>query len=220
MLHNSLEKELPAAACIDTVFNPVIDHWSHFRCGSYTSEWVAQAVGIETVPSNLLLPGPVWFDIFRPITPSDMRKLFKAKGMISIEMRLNELSDADKIAWIKTEIAVYSRPPVLLIRTATLHWLAVGGYDDDKKTFYIYDSRVVRGSVDSTLPIGNAVMSFDELLTVWRGRFFWNFVAITITNVQARDIKKEKMKKILEAYARGELVHRSSEVESKLRPFS
>lgn len=221
MLSNFEENgPLPPVAYIETVFNPTIDHWSHFRCGSYTAEWVAQAVGIETVPSNLLLPGPVWFDLFRPISPSDMRKLFKAKGMVTVELRLNELSDEEKINWLKSEISRFSRPPVLLIKTATLHWIAVGGYDDNKRIFYIYDARVATGSLDSNLPIGNAFIHYDKLISLWRGRFYWNFIAIYITNVKARDIRKEKVKKILEAYARGELVHSNPEIESKLRPFS
>lgn len=212
-----LSSDVPSQASIDTVFNPVIDHWSGFRCGSYTAEWVASAVGIETIPSNLLIPGPVWFDLFRPITPGDMRKLFRARGMTSVEIRLNELSNTDKLLWLKNEIALYARPPVLLIRTATLHWIAVGGYDDATQCFYIYDARIKTGSLNAELPIGNATISYNELLNLWRGRFFWNYVAIMITNVKPRDLRREKVRKILEAYARGELVHTNPEIEKKLR---
>lgn len=201
---------LPEASCIEAVSNPAIDHWSHIRCGSYTSEWVAQAVGIKAAPSNRILRGPIWFDLFRPVTPGDMRRLFKARGMETIEIRLAGLSDEERLHWIKNEIATKKRPPVILTRAKTLHWLAVGGYDDRKKIFYIYDSRVGADSFNINLPIGNVEMAYDEVLKTWQGRFGMNYVAIVVTNVQVRDLKKEKVEAILKAYARGDLVDKAS----------
>lgn len=199
---------LPAEAYIDAVSNPAIDHWSHMRCGSYTAEWVAKAVGIKKSSANKLLRGPVWFDIFRPMFPGDMRRLFSSHGMTSIEVVLTELSDAEKLQWIKGEIAIKKRPPVILTRTKTLHWIAIGGYDDLKRVFYIYDSMIGDSSLQPEFPIGNAQISYDKLLDIWRGRWFLKYIAITITSVNVRDLKKEKIEAVLEAYARGDLVHR------------
>lgn len=202
---------LPEASCIEAVTNPAIDHWSHIRCGSYTSEWVAQAVGIKAAPANRILRGPMWFDLFRPVTPGDMRKLFKTRGMTTIEMRLGGLTNEERLLWIKNEIVTKKRPPVILTRAKTLHWLAIGGYDDRKKVFYVYDSRVGEDSFNMSLPIGNRQMSYDEVVESWRGRFHMNYVAIVVTNVQVRDLKKEKVEEILKAYARGDLVDKTKE---------
>ncbi|MDD2766507.1 MAG: hypothetical protein PHH40_01925 [Candidatus Moranbacteria bacterium] len=199
---------LPAEAYVDLVSNPLIDHWSHIRCGSYTAEWVAKAVGVRSLSSNKLLRGPVWFDLFRPVFPRDMKELFKAHNMTTLEIRLDAITNEERLEWIRTEIALKKRPPVLLIRANTLHWIAVGGYSDVKKVFYIYDSRIGSDSFDNRLPIGNMEMPYDVLLQEWSGRWFLRYVALIITNVQVRDLKKEKISSILESYARGELIQK------------
>lgn len=212
---DSQSTHLPSQGYIDQVINPTIDHWSHFRCGSYTSEWVAQAIGIQNKTSNSILPGPVWFDLFRPITPGDMRKLFKSKGMTTVQICLEEFSAEDRLNWIRSEIVVFRRPPVLLIRTATLHWIAIGGYDDQKKLFYIYDARIGSNSVNLNLPIGNNTISYDELLLLWRGRLFMNYIAIVVAHVHAYDLRKDKVKKIIDTYTNGDLIHRDPKIENK-----
>lgn len=211
--------KFPQKGFIDPVMNPLIDHWSHFRCGSYTSEWVSRAVGIVNTPSNFLLRGPVWFDLFRPIVPSDMRKLFRAKGMTTIELNLSELGLDEKLNWIRNEIITKRRPPVLLIRTATLHWIAVGGYDDAQRLFYIYDARIGSDSYDPDLPIGNATISYNELLFLWSGRFIWHYVAIVVTHVTVHDDGKNKTEKLLEAFSNGDFVGRDKTSENALRSF-
>ena len=212
--------KLPAESYIDAVVNPMIDHWSHLRCGSYTSEWVARAVGIKPISSNRLLPGPVWFDLFRPVTPYDMRQLFKAKGMNTEEISVANFSDEEKLAWIKREIATHKRPPVLLIRTKLLHWIAIGGYSDLERIFYTYDPNIGSSSLNTGQPIGNSHIGYDELISVWRGRFMFRYIALVVTHVGVRDLKKEKIEAILEAYARGELVHRDVSVNSAREQLS
>ena len=202
--------KLPAESYIDAVSNLIIDHWSSIRCGSYTSEWVAKAVGIKVPSSNRLLWGPMWFDLFRPVAPSDMRKLFKTRGMETVEMHFDEVSDEDRLFWIKNEIAINKRPPVLLIRARSLHWLAIGGYSDLKRMFYVYDSWIGTESFNINFPIGNAEMSYDQLLDEWKGRWFFQYVAIVVTNVQVRDLRQEKVQYVLDAYARGDLVDKQA----------
>ena len=214
-MHEQSLPKLPAESYIDAVVNPAIDHWSRLRCGSYTAEWVAKAIGIQQPSANRLLRGPVWFDVFRPVFPGDMRRLFKSHGMSSIEVLLGELSDEERLNWIKSEVAIEKRSPVLLIRTKTLHWIAIGGYDDLKRVFYIYDSMAGENSLRPDLPIGNAQLGYDELLKMWRGRWFFKYVAITVTNVQVRDLKKEKIEAILAAYARGELIQKLPGIDTE-----
>ncbi len=175
---------LPHEAYVKLVSNPLIKHWSHIRCGSYTSEWIAKAIGLHPPEANKLLWGPVWFDIFRPVLPSDMRKLFKFRGMTSVEVRLAELSHKEKLDWIKREVAIKKIPPALLIRTKTLHWIAIGGYNDKKKIFYVYDARFGADSLNSKLPIGNNTFTYSELLDLWSGRWFLKYIAIVVTSVR------------------------------------
>lgn len=181
-----LNDKFPEKAFINPVDNPVIEHWSHKRCGSYTSEWIARAMGMKPDESNTVLSGPVWFDLFRPILPGDMRELFRFDRMTGIEVKLDHLTDEEKLNWIKREVSLKKRPPALLIRTTTLHWIAVGGYDDTKRLFYIYDARYGANSLDLDLPIGNFTMSYNELLHRWRGRWFLQYVAIVIVSLHAK----------------------------------
>ncbi len=177
--------KLPEEAYIQAVTIPFISHWSKIRCGSYTAEWVARVIGVKPkpVPVNSILRGPVWFDVFRPVLPYDMGKLLRFKGMKSLQVRLSEFSNREKIRWIKNQIVSTNRPPILLIRTKVLHWIAVAGYDDKKELFYVYDSRFGKNSLDSKMPIGNFTFSYDDLLSRWNGRWNLRFIALVITDI-------------------------------------
>ena len=174
-----MPSDLPAQASIKLSFIPVISHWSKIRCGYYTADWIARAMGSD-LPSADLLKGFLWFDIARPILPRDMRSLLKAHGVNTTEKRLGDVSDEEKLRWIKEEVAFRQRPPALLIRTRSLHWIAIGGYDDMKGVFYIYDSMLGKNSIALGIPIGNNVMTYQELLKRWYGRYFWHYIAIVV----------------------------------------
>lgn len=178
------EDSLPKEAYIKAVNVPLITHWSKIRCGSYTAEWIARVVGVKPPSANSVLRGPVWFDVFRPVVPFDMRELFRFNGLTTIEVILNELTDREKIEWIKTQIVTTHRPPALLIQTKMLHWIAIAGYDDAKQIFYVYDSRFGKDSMNPELPIGNFTFTYEELLHRWRGRWWMRYVAILVTTVR------------------------------------
>ena len=153
---------------------------SKIRCGSYTTEWVARAVGTHPISSNRILPGPVWFDMFRPILPSKMRFLFKLRGLNSVEVDVSKFTDTEKIDWIKREISLKRKPPALLIRTRTMHWIAIGGYDDERRIFYTYNPLYGSYSTSPDFPIGNSSIGYDELIKVWSGRFWLKYRAVVI----------------------------------------
>jgi len=176
---------LPREAYIQAVTIPFISHWSKIRCGSYTSEWIARVVGVKPPPANSILKGPLWFDMFRPILPYEMREIFRFNGMESKKVVLKKYSDAERLEWIKRQIVSSGRPPALLIRTKILHWIAVAGYDDAREVFYVYDSRFGNDSLDLELPIGNFAFSYSELLERWHGRSFLRYIAIVITDISA-----------------------------------
>lgn len=172
---------LPPKAFIDITDIPKITHESLIRCGSYTTEWIARAVGLHPKPSNKVLSGPLWFDIFRPMFPRDMRTIFKFRGMESEEVDMRNLSNEDKLRWVKHEVVSRRWPPALLIKGKPVHWIAIGGYDDEKRVFYIYDSRFGLTSINPYLPIGNNVIGYDQLIKEWNGHFWLRYKAIVIT---------------------------------------
>lgn len=180
---------LPSVDYISLRDIPHVEHISKIRCSSYTTEWIARAVGLHPIPANSLLRGPVWFDMFRPVIPTDMQKLFKLRGMSSVIMDMSSCTDEQRIEWIKREISVHKRPPALLIRTRILHWIAVGGYDDRTRTIFFYDSRYGASSMDPHLPIGNNIMSYDDLMTLWSGRWRMKYKALIVTTEVRTDPK-------------------------------
>lgn len=47
------------------------------------------------------------------------------------------------------------------------HWITLWGYDDSKKTFYVYDSALAIKYWDKTLSIGNTSRTYNEILRDW-----------------------------------------------------
>lgn len=185
-MNTSPNNQLPSEYYITPITPPFIVHRSKIRCGSYTSEWIARVVGVRMPPANMLLKGPLWFDIFRPILPRDMRELLRAKGVESNEVSVSNLTDEEKISWIKHQIVFTNKPPALLIKVGILHWIAVAGYDDSIKIFYIYDPLFGKNSLNNNFPLGNATYSYDELLLKWRGRWHLKYLAIVVTGIYSK----------------------------------
>ncbi len=181
-MESQLEVNLPIRSNISLKDVPLVRHnVSKTRCGYYTCEWIARAIGMHPVPSNDILKGRVWMDLFRPIFPRDMMALFKFRGMQSMEINLSRMTDDEKITWIKKEVALKRKPPALLIRAKPVHWIAVAGYDDERQVFYVYDSIYGDSSNNPFLPIGNASIGYNELIQKWRGRYWLKYKAIVIT---------------------------------------
>lgn len=103
--------------------------------------------------------------------------------MISKEVKLKQFSDTEKLEWIKNQIFNEKKPPILFIRTKIMHWIAIAGYDDSKELFYVYDSRFGEDSRTTSLPLGNHTFSYEELLSHWKGRLGFRYIAIVITSL-------------------------------------
>ncbi len=177
-----LNVNLPKISYIGIRDVPLVRHRSRIRCGYYTSEWVARAMGMHPVPFNDILSGHVWLDIFRPILPRDMMVLFKFRGLHSVQVNLHKATFEGRINWIKKEIALKRKPLTLLLRARPLHWIVICGYDDEKESFYVYDSMLGSSSTNPFLPIGNNRINYNELIHMWRGRFWLKYRAIAITD--------------------------------------
>lgn len=47
------------------------------------------------------------------------------------------------------------------------HWITLWGYDDHKGLFYVYDSGLPQEYWHKTIPIGNTIRTYDEILRDW-----------------------------------------------------
>jgi len=150
-----------------------------------------------------------------------MKMIFKNHGIDTIEFRMDTLLDKERLQWIRKRIAIDQTPPVLLIREKTLHWIAIGGYDDTKEMFYIYDSLSGKDSFNKSVPIGNAQISYDALLRKWNGRWSFRYVALVVSHVEKEDSQKERSESIIESFVQGKLaqiIPKEPEIDEQKKP--
>lgn len=53
------------------------------------------------------------------------------------------------------------------------HWVTLWGFDDEKGLFYVYDSAVPRRCYDESIPIGNVVRSYRQVVRDMEGGHPW-----------------------------------------------
>ena len=144
-------------------------------CGPHTADWMLRTQGEQldsaARPSlmRILLMG---------VGPWRMVKMLRSRFP---KARILDMSSAP-IEYLHASIDL-GLPVAIFVKGKPMHWLSVGGYDVEKKFFYVFDSRQHRYgkmSEDPTLPIGNAQMSYDELLSVWRGVPFFRNLAVVL----------------------------------------
>jgi hypothetical protein len=175
--------ELPPQAFIIFKENPSIEHLSLIRCGAYTSEWVAKALGIDGPKTNDILQAPSWHDYFHPVFPLTILHLLKERHLESTSYKVDAYMTAEqKINWIQREIVTHKKPLLLLIKAATLHWVVITGYDDERKVFYVYDPSFSTTSLSADIAIGNMEVDYMRLLHEWSGSWIFKYIAILILN--------------------------------------
>ncbi len=175
--------ELPPQAFIIFKENPYIEHLSLVRCGAYTSEWVAKALGIDGSATNDILLAPSWRDFLHPVFPLTILNLLKYRQLEGVSYRVDSyMPDDQKIDWIKREIVTHKKPLLLLTKATTLHWVVITGYDHERKVFYIYDPSFGKTSINNDIPIGNVEVDYMRLLHEWSGSWIFKYIAILIMN--------------------------------------
>ena len=182
-MNNSYDEKIPRQAFILMKETPFIQHVSHMPCGSYTSEWVARAIGLNILSANELLQGPLWHDYLRPIFPLTILKLLKMRGVEGMVVMMDQFTSPEqKIMWLKREIATEKKPVIILIKSTTLHWIVVCGYDDDDEVFYVYDPNFGDTSLNKDVTVGNKEVNYTRLLNDWKGRWNLQYTAVLVLN--------------------------------------
>ena len=55
------------------------------------------------------------------------------------------------------------------------HFITVYGYNSEQEIFYIYDP-YLEGAYPHSIPVGNEVRTFDEILRAWSGPFYYKSI--------------------------------------------
>ena len=159
-------------------------------CGGYTIKAILSAYNLDDGrhPKKYVPIKSLGFT-----TPKLMQETLQYHKFDATVKRANMLSDGKKIQEIKKELDK-NHPVTLLIgngyspwgkyskvrRNLFSHWISVWGYDNKKKTFFIYDSCADPKSYDK-LPVGNVERTYEQVLRDWKGVFYFkSFLYLSI----------------------------------------
>jgi hypothetical protein len=184
---NHSHKQTPDEGIIEMRNIPYIKHISHMRCGAYTSEWVATAMGLTIVGSNEQ-NNPTWQDYLRPMLPLTIIEMLKELGLESYSYSLADFTDEQKLIWIKEQIVTQKKPLLVLIKTTTLHWIVIAGYSDSNQEFYVYDPNFGETSKNNDVPVGNKQLDYRRLLIDWEGSYIFKYIAVIISTDRLKDV--------------------------------
>ncbi len=147
-------------------------------CGGFSVKGILSAFGKDDRESAFdYYPFLKWGVLS---TPSRWRRMFEAYGL---QVRLGKADDdADAVALMKGEL---DKGRVLMLRIGNGytkqgvwhrlawrsigHWITLWGYDDNDRTFYIYDSWIPQGRAH--LPVGNIKRPYMDVARDWNGGF-------------------------------------------------
>ncbi len=113
------------------------------------------------------------------------RSIKKILARYNIESRISNYNSKDNtIEFIKQKIQKW--PLILLIGHAfkkwrdfsylwalSQHYVSIWGFDDERKVFYIHNSKPHKKFLDNLLPVWNMEVKYDVLMKAWNFSYFW-----------------------------------------------
>lgn len=162
-------------------FSVVIEYSSKYNyrqtindCGPFSAAAVVRILTKNNVKSEDFVKDMKFRLPNKYTLPEGVEKLLKDNSIEVKTPNVKELSDEDKIKFIKEQLS-FGKPVIILgERKKYEHYLTILGFDNSKDEFYIYDSfynKAEEGlTIDNNgdLP-GNRNYSSKELLNFWRG---------------------------------------------------
>lgn len=145
---------------------PAFAHFVKFLCGPYCARFVLEAHGLEWEQPYLFRRFPRLY-AFAPTLPGRMARLLSGGGLKATCVKVPL---ARRLWWLQEELEC-GNTPALFVRGRRWipfsgRWIVVCGETADG--FLVYDCRVGCRSRGRSLPIGNTVLSEEELLATWR----------------------------------------------------
>lgn len=154
-------------------------------CGETNVKTIVEGFGKVYQP----MINPPWrVGLFGFSLVKDIQSLFSLNGLTSSIHFAKGVDDQSRIKIIQNHID--QNEPVLIAignghlkrnkfsRFAQLllgHYITIYGYNPDRKVFYIYDAWL-DGDYDGDLPVGNEVRTFSQLLSSWKGPFYYGLI--------------------------------------------
>ena len=149
-------------------------HPNPMACGYYVARFILMLRSCTSWPKE---PGSVLTSLLHPTFPAKLQRMLRSNGLESEICHFQNGNDG--LAWIRRELAE-KRPVALFVRAKPLHWIVVAGHHEGLDEFYVYDSRIGKGSSVPDLEIGNRLMSPAEVLDIWRGVPFFRWIGVGV----------------------------------------
>lgn len=151
------------------------------HCGAYSVKGILSAFGKDDKghPKEY---HPIWLG---KLTGGTFGKnywvnVLKEYGTDAISQTAKYLSSAEKINLLKS-LLIKNTPVMIrigngyfhskiynpLLGKVVPHWITLWGYDDEKETFYVYDSGMLKKHWDKDIPVGNTTRIYKEILRDW-----------------------------------------------------
>lgn len=134
------------------------------NCGYLSAKAILSAFGLELKHD----PRPFLERVQGLTLPSSAVRILKINGVDAELKNARGLTEQERLAILEKSIDE-NRPIMLIIGgVEAAQWVTIWGRDDEKKTFFLYDSSK-KTPPNQHIPIGNAEMTYDGLLSAWRG---------------------------------------------------
>lgn len=154
-------------------------------CGEYNVRGILEGFQIRYQPFE---KSPLRIKMFGFSFVKDISALLQKHGLNAPLRFAKNKSDQDRLKIITSHLD-QDEPVLLAIGNGHLargrysrlarffvgHFLTILGYDSDKQIFFVYDS-YLKGSYQGTIPAGNDVRTFKELLNAWNGPFYYPLI--------------------------------------------
>lgn len=151
------------------------------HCGAYSVKGILSAYGFD----DKIHPKEYhsnWFGRLTGLTfgTKYLVNILKSNGIDAKKGNAKGLSVQKKLDLLKILLAK-NRPLMIRIGNGYYHsdkynpvlgkiighWITLWGYDDDRQIFYVYDSGLLRKHWNKTIPIGNTIRTYNEIIRDW-----------------------------------------------------
>lgn len=154
------------------------------HCGLYSIEAILSASGLNNQNNKPNSFSQTLFQRILGITSiSALEEILRVHGFETSSGTAINLSDQEKLVFLKKKLFegktiiicigngyMNARSSYCSLKACVAsHWITLWGYNETRRVFYIYDSKMPR-NINSNLPIGNTEVSYDDLLRDWAKR--------------------------------------------------
>lgn len=150
------------------------------QCGAFSVKAIISAYGKDDGRRPRDYNATILGKLFSLVGTKTWLRVLRSYGLNAERGETKNLSNEERLKFLKETIDHESAIMIRigngflkngqynpLVAYFVGHWITLWGYDDEKQIFYIYDSYVPLARHNKTIPIGNTIRTFSEVLRDW-----------------------------------------------------